>query len=165
MEECVRDIIGYEPFYKITDQGRIYSKIRNRYLKPYPNPKGYLLIDLRGKAYSVHRLVARHFSQLPLGFEVLQINHKDGNKKNNKMSNLEWTTNLENQRHSWENGRQAAKGSKVGASKLVEEEVLKIIAMLKKGNKSQREIALEFNVAKSTIGKINTKKNWAHLWN
>jgi predicted XRE-type DNA-binding protein len=154
--------------YSISTLGKIVSRKRDEglgiLLKPYPTPKGYLLIDLDNKTYTVHRLVLKTFKPTR-GAHKLQANHKDMDKRNNTLANLEWCTNLENQIHSWGNGRKAANGSKQGNSVLVEEEVMEIIQLLKDGKLSQRLIAEKYGVCKSTIGKINTKKNWSHLWN
>ncbi len=154
--------------YHISSLGKIVSFKREknvgRIMKPYLTPKGYLHIDIDNISMSVHRLVLKAFHPTE-DMETLQVNHIDSNKENNKLSNLEWCTNLENQRHSWDNGRKSARGSATGNSVLVEEEVMEIIKLLKEGELSQRSIAEKYRVSKSTIGKINTKKNWRHLWN
>ena len=152
--------------YYATPEGEIYSTKRKKQLiklKPYPTRKGYLLIDLDGKATSVHRIIASLFVEGQK--EGLQVNHKDGDKTNNSHENLEWVTNLENQRHSWKNGRKAPRGSSNGLSKLVESQVLEIIELIKEGKLTQAEIGDRYNVARSTIGKIKSKANWGYLWN
>lgn len=75
---------------------------RLRKLKPEETKKGYLRVDLydengKRKHYKVHRLVAQAFIENPDGKP--QVNHKDGNKHNNSVTNLEWVTDAENKDH------------------------------------------------------------------
>lgn len=94
------------PDYYITDTGDVYSRNYMRTgrivkLKPYVTKWGYMRVDLwRNGAYChklVHRLVAEAF--IPNPDNKPQVNHIDGNKQNNNVSNLEWTTPSENQLH------------------------------------------------------------------
>lgn len=98
--EIYRDIEDYEN-YQITSWGRVYSKDSKKFLIPEENEKGYLRVKLskngKAKNFKVHRLVAGEFIPNPL--DKPQVNHKDGNKKNNSISNLEWVTNQENCDH------------------------------------------------------------------
>ncbi len=90
--------------YQIDNTGRIKSfKLgKIRILKPITNNHGYLRIELYknkvAKAFSVHRLVSEAF--IPNPENKPQVNHKDGNKLNNNVENLEWVTNNENYSHS-----------------------------------------------------------------
>ena len=89
--------------YQVDDLGVIYSQ-KGEPLKPSINPNGYaivqIVIDGKQVGRSVHTLVARTFVD---GYEEgLQVNHKDGNKLNNRTDNLEWVTRKENVRHSIE---------------------------------------------------------------
>lgn len=84
---------GYEK-YTVDKNGRIYSLISNKYLKPNSNKQGYLSVELfndkGSKRLLIHRLVAKAFIPNPLNLP--QINHKDENPKNNSVDNLEWCT-------------------------------------------------------------------------
>lgn len=101
MEEIWKPI-GYEG-YEVSNLGRVksykYDKINGKIMKPYKNTKGYLQIDLQldGRKrenrvhLSVHRLVAIAF--IPNPDNLPQVNHKDEDKTNNCVDNLEWCTN------------------------------------------------------------------------
>lgn len=86
-------IKGYEGRYSITDDGRVFSHLKNKYLA-LGNFKGYRQITLYKKGeerrYSVHRLVAEAFIPNPDGLPC--VNHKDENPSNNHYTNLEWCT-------------------------------------------------------------------------
>ena len=80
--------------YIINENGDIYSLISKRYLKPIKNGRGYLFVGLSNKSgrkkFAIHRLVAQTFIPNPNNFPV--VNHKDENKLNNCVDNLEWCT-------------------------------------------------------------------------
>lgn len=94
-------ITGFEDKYMINDEGDVYNIQKGIKLKPYKNNKGYYLVGLYKnnvrKNYLVHRLVACQF--LPNPNDLPEINHKDRNKGNNNVSNLEWCTRSENMIH------------------------------------------------------------------
>lgn len=104
---------------KVSEDGKIYTfdhnvirkngRLDNRkgkQLRPGIDKYGYerVVLTKNGirKTYSVHKLVALAFIPNPENKKT--INHKDGNKRNNNVSNLEWATEKENQIHKWENG-------------------------------------------------------------
>ena len=120
-KEIWKDIEGYEGLYQVSNLGRVkslYKFINNnpksksigyyseeRILKCFNNKKGYKMVKLYKNTEHitkrVHRLVAQTF--IPNPKKLPQVNHIDGNKINNKVSNLEWCTNRENQIHAWKN--------------------------------------------------------------
>ena len=92
--------------YYIYDDGRLYSPYKKDFMKPSVDSSGYLYYDIRNtnsiyKCPKAHRLVMLAFSKEEKREE---INHKDGNKKNNKISNLEWVTHKENRIHALTTG-------------------------------------------------------------
>ena len=107
-KEIWKDVIGYEGLYQVSNHGRIKSLKFNkeRILKPGLNNTGYFIVNLfinnKSKIYKIHRLIAIHFVPNPVNKP--QVNHKDGNKLNNHVDNLEWCTRSENMKHAWKNG-------------------------------------------------------------
>ena len=123
------DVSGFEGVYQVSNFGRIKSlkresfgdhkkSISEKLLKIRISIGGYGLVWLRsgnvGKGLSVHRLVCLSF--IPNLDNKKEVNHKDGNKLNNHISNLEWVTPSENQIHAYSIGlRKNKKGSKYKA--------------------------------------------------
>lgn len=100
-----RWIPGFENEYSVSNHGRVRSHLRKpRYLSTRSlSTNGYSLIKLRGKTVYIHMVVAEVFlGPRPEGFE---INHKDLNKTNNDVSNLEYVTHSENMEHAYRAGR------------------------------------------------------------
>ena len=95
MKENWKEIEGFNGKYYISTNGEIYSVPAKRILKTCVSNKGYELVCLKGsdgkrKQYTVHRLVALTFLLNPENLPL--VNHKDENKLNNKVENLEWCT-------------------------------------------------------------------------
>lgn len=92
--------------YLVTMDGKIYSKGRKKFLTPKINWDGYHRIQIwknqKCKYVSWHRVVAETYLPNPNNHPV--VNHKNGIKDDNRVDNLEWCTQQENIRHSWENG-------------------------------------------------------------
>lgn len=112
--EVWKDIQGYENKYQVSNYGRIKSLSRRifngtgyyiskeKILKGHVITNGYIQVELQGKPLLVHRLVAETF--IENSYNKPQINHIDGDKTNNRVENLEWCTNSENQIHAYKNG-------------------------------------------------------------
>ena len=101
-----KKIDGYER-YLITKDAKVYDTKIDRYISTWVDTVGYYqcyLKDDNGKKHSkrIHRLVAIAF--IPNPFNLPQVNHKDGNKLNNSLDNLEWCSNKDNTQHGYDNG-------------------------------------------------------------
>lgn len=102
MNEILKDVVGYEGLYVVSNQGNIYSLNYKRTgkvvkLKPGIDKDGYLQVSLfkNGEVKRrIHRLVAEAF--IPNPKNLPEINHKDKNRQNNYVNNLEWCTNQYN---------------------------------------------------------------------
>jgi len=102
----MKEILDCNSMYSIDGSGNVFSKYSNKIIKQRNHCKGYKEIELKvngkKKIHKVHRLVYQtHIGQIPEGY---QINHKNGNKTDNTLSNLELTTPKENQRHAINSG-------------------------------------------------------------
>lgn len=98
------DVVGYEGLYQVSDLGRIK---RDGHIKAtYIDKGGYITVSLskksKQKTLKVHRLVALAFIPNPDG--KITVNHIDGNKHNNSVKNLEWSTHSENHKHAYRLG-------------------------------------------------------------
>lgn len=150
-----KDIEGF-PNYQISNLGNVWSKKTNKILKPYKTNKGYLTVGFwlngKKKKLSIHRLVAKAFLSNPQN--LAEVNHIDGCKTNNNVSNLEWATGSNNVSHAYR--------TSLRKTKLSEIQVAEIKNLIKQGL-TQREIASKYNVSHSTIGEISRCKIWTSV--
>lgn len=153
-KEKWRWVDGYEGLYMVSDHGNVMStppiKLRTGpsngiLLKQSIGTDGYLHVVLSNHSVtttqSVHRLVAESFISCP--DRSFQVNHIDGNKKNNCLSNLEWVTQSQNTLHAYENGLM----SKDSTKKLTPFQIREI----RKHRYPDTEYARRFGVSKSAI--------------
>jgi hypothetical protein len=153
-------------YYQVSNLGRIKSKerkvphgksgmvsVKERILKPATDAKGYLRVALakgRGlKTYKVHRLVADAF--LENHENKPQVNHKDGNKENNDISNLEWVTNQENAIHATENGLWTYKSGSDHHRSALDENQVRLLCRMKDAGYLNKVIADRFEVSISCV--------------
>ena len=92
--EVWKDVKHYEGLYLVSNMGRVFSLITNRYLSLSFTSKGYLKVKLQGRTEYVHRLVALAFIPNPEGYP--QINHINEIKTDNRVDNLEWCSSKYN---------------------------------------------------------------------
>ena len=162
-----RIYINNEPTkYIIYEDGRIYSEITNKFLKPFPNPQGYYLIDIHhnGSSYTrqLHRLVALSFIPNPDNLET--VNHKDGIKSHNWVDNLEWMTRLDNVRHAWATGLAKPRyGTDNPANVYSVETIHKVCQLLEIGKLGNKQIAELCNVNVTLIRDIKFRNKWAMI--
>jgi hypothetical protein len=157
---------GYEGLYKVSQTGKVRSvsrtvKLRDgrtrwlqgRVLKPslYSGYPGVCLCK-RGKQeiVLVHRLVAIAFISNP--YHKPEVNHKDGDKTNCNVRNLEWVTQVENERHALRMGLKA-RGMRIAVCVIPEEDIPSIISRVR-GGEVQKRIAVEYGVSPCTINDI-----------
>ena len=169
-----KDVSGYEGIYMISSLGRV-KRIRRRcdsrsrdvaivrLLKPKPSGQGYRAVCLSWageKAYRyVHELVAGAFiAHRPDGMEV---NHKNGNKEDNVLANLEYVTSSENKQHAVRT-LGAYCGEANGMSKLTREQV-ETMRRKRAMGVSLAEIAEHFGIARNHASDILQGKYWAHV--
>jgi hypothetical protein len=152
----VRDIAGFVGRYQITSSGEVISVLKKKHLSHGFKPGGYAFVGLySGKGGKpsyrmVHRLVAEAFIANP--HNKPEVNHKDGNKKNNSVANLEWVTRNENAIHGFDNGL-LVHGFSHHSSKLTREQVREIFVSEGK----YRDLAKIFGVCAQTICNIKNK--------
>lgn len=163
IKELILD--GLNKKYTIDEDGNIFDIKENRYRKIRENEKGYLYctfyINGKSKKFFIHRLVLYCFNPVP-NMDTLQVNHIDGNKKNNNINNLEWCTQSENQRHAYRMGLNSNKGLRNPACKYSEKEIIGIADMLLDG-KTIKEIITKYHVSKSLVSAIRNKRLWEDL--
>jgi len=170
MEEIWKDIQKYEGLYQVSDLGRIkrIAPEANTYVGKIIKPikiNGYVFVNLysqgKRRCHKIHKIVAESFlGSRPLG---KQINHKNGNKEDNNLNNLEWVTPKENTFHSWNILGKAQRGEDGGNHKLFEFEVKEIKDLLKTKILRIKDIASNYNVSESTIYFIKTNHIWSHV--
>lgn len=154
MKESWLDIENW-PKYKISNLGRVYSFKSNRCLKTTPHYKNkYLQVTLskpsKIKTFRVHRIAADHFIPNPNNY--LEVNHIDGNKNNNTISNLEWVTRCQNMSHARNSGLIDISGENNPMVKLTNIQVKQILNLLE--FHTQLEVAKMFNISQTHVSQL-----------
>lgn len=173
--EFWKDIPGYEGYYQVSNYGRVKSlprKIYNKGNKSFCFNKGRILkyssdvgdykyvilfkANDKRRTLKIHRLVAHAFCG---GYEEgLEVNHKDGDRHNNKSDNLEWVTRSQNVRDTYKRGRNT-NGEKNNSSKLQNRDI-GVIASLYDSGVKQHIIAKAYGVCQVTISNIIRNKHY-----
>lgn len=177
------DITGYEDLYAVTEEGRVWSKPRKwigsnhsvhtsygHWLAEQKHKRGYrfyvLCINGKARNHLTHRLVARAF--IPNPNDLPEVNHKDCDKTNNNVSNLEWISSRANYDHAIANGRfrcltrNTARGERHSNAKLTENDVLELRHLHDFGF-GARILADVYGIGKTTASHVIRRENWTHI--
>jgi len=166
-----RPVLNYEGWYEASNKGRIKrikesrGTFAGKILTPQKSRNGYLFLGLsrngKTKRYHVHRLTAGAFlGPCPEGLEV---NHKDGDKTNNAICNLEYITHKGNIKHAHKSGLVDIRGEKSRNHILTEKDIHQIRRLLIEGKLTQQEIGNMYKISYSTISDIKLGKTWGWL--
>lgn len=158
------EISDFKGLYSVSKEGHVFSISRQKVMSPY-NVNGYHMLvlqkDKSKKRMLVHRIVAQTFLKNKNNFP--QVNHKDGNKTNNNVSNLEWCTASENKKHSWRIGTskitakflESTSRNRLKAidkiTKYHENDIIKIGKIRETQGIGSRKISKLLNIPKSSI--------------
>lgn len=157
--------------YIITDKDEIINTNTGNVLRLLDGRDGYVMVSLMkiggGTTYlPFHRIKMMAFCPVD-NMEKLQVNHIDGNKKNNILENLEWVTAKENINHAWKTGlsnHDTTCGEKSNFSHYTEEQAKQVVELLKTNQYTDREIAeVTHTSAHSFVAKIRRKETWKYL--
>jgi len=174
MEKWI-EITGYEGYYEVSNLGNVRTFdreitykargggyrtdfLKSRKLKPQKHKNSYLSVTLYNKIrekkqFNIHRLVALMFIENPFG--KLEVNHKDGNKLNNIVENLEWVTRSENAKHMVDNQMiKYITGSGNSNCVLSFLDAENIRTEYKNGSYSQDKLAKKYGCSQATISQI-----------
>lgn len=148
--------IQEHPMYSVSNKGRVRNDNSGRILRQGKEKCGYLHVVLfpNRKVCRVHRLVAEAFIDNP--DNKVDVNHKDLNKQNNILDNLEWTTRKENCQHAQKSGLYKVKMDVQSVKQLR----LRAKTMRKL---NYAQLAREFNISSSTVRSIVLRLIWAHI--
>lgn len=160
--------------YEVSNMGRVRNIKTRHIMSQCPSEKGYLMTEFRcygnkgSRSIKIHRIVAITFVDGRTN-ERNEVNHIDGNKNNNKASNLEWVSRKENIRHGFDNGLiPALRGSSNGHSRLNEETVHVICEYLVRKHGDCTKVLYdmrleEYDINLGDIHDIKYKKRWKHI--
>lgn len=152
----------YGDGYIVFENGDVRNK-HNKLLSSHDNGKGYLIVSLQlnGKRTSkaVHRLIAECF--IPNPDNLSNVDHIDGNRQNNVISNLRWVTHGENIGHSYYLSNRSATGEDNARCETTEQEVREICKLLEQGYKANQVRDLGFDYGR--VRAIKRRQNWTHI--
>lgn len=147
--------------YYVSDEGKIFNQKTKRYLNGSLDKNGYLRFRLENRNVSIHRMVLETFNPRD-DMNLLEVNHINGIKADNRLVNLEWVTHQDNMNHAKQielTKKCSNQGIANGRAKLTEEQVKAI----RQDKRTYQKIADEYHITKSTISAIKNYKLWSHV--
>lgn len=159
-------IKGEKTKYSVSQYGRVMNTKTQRILKPQKISGGYLAVNLsiRNKAYTkkIHRLVATAF--LPNPDNLPEVDHLDCNKKNNRVSNLEWVLSKTNKKRAHKNGLyKGRKGSDSPTSKFTDNQIKEMCKLMDENILSRDDILKKTGVSIHTMNLVRHGRLWKHI--
>lgn len=173
MKEIWKDVVGYEGLYKASNLGRVKSlpkkilqfytkekilcnKVNRKNIKKHYYYVGLLKNGIR-KNLMIHRLVAQSF--IKNKFNCKTVNHKDGDKLNNNVSNLEWMSLSDNHKHAFSIGLRDNHGNNHPGRKLFEKD----IKYIRGSSLSNQKLGEMFNVTRQCVLRVKKKLTWKNI--
>jgi hypothetical protein len=160
-EEEYRPVKDFENLYLVSNKGNIKSVKSNKILKPYIK-NGYYGLTLSKN--NIHYSKSNHVVEAEVFLikkdEECEINHKNGNKLDNNITNLEWCTHKFNMDHASKTNLMK-KGTQHGLSKLTEENIKEIRELSK--TLTGVDISKKFNISPKNVSLIINRKTWKHI--
>ena len=161
--EVWKPVVGFETLFEVSSFGNFRRKGKENFLAQCVHRHGYKLVATKpfgrkgkNKTFRVHREVAKAF--IPNPDNKPQVNHKDGNKTNNFVENLEWCTSKENTKHAWETGlSKPLTFEQIKNTKISDDVVNSIYEKYEKGLNSLRNLCKESGISHSTVIKRHKK--------
>lgn len=163
--EIWKPVVNYDGFYEVSSRGSVRSlggrRGSSKRILKQADVKGYLCLALSvngvRRTRLAHRLVAEVFLDNPLG--LTEVNHKDGNKRNNCVENLEWTTHADNIAHAVRTKLTDNTGQNHGMHKFSEQAAV----FIRTTKIAPRILAKKYGISDRTVSDIRRGKSWKHL--
>lgn len=179
-DEMWEDLIykNIKPMYEVSTYGNVRNKLTGKMMSHCHNEKGYAMVGLmtdanskRNKCFKTHLLVSNTFLDAPSSSEKLTVNHKNGNKDDNSIYNLEWVTFSENIKHSYREGLNTPRrGTLNGNNKYSEKMIREICELISQNTKPKiiRKYIFDtymIEIPRGLIHDLKSKRTWVNLSN